>query len=595
MVLRHVGWSLWLLPNKAVNLSELREEKCMLAMFESVFGAISQKLAVVFAAISAVATTPVILGVAALTLLFLYVTGYGQRLLVGFYGNFTNAELLKFGLLSIAFFLIIGSYWTLRSIKDPFLDYLVGYKHSWLAKILTMVAMVPLLMTYNKLVDCMSREKLFWVVSTFYATLFVIFGIGYNNVSSSFFSLGHGYIGKALTVLIVLGLAWVVKTIASIAWNMESQGGKIALLASIGGALAYAFYSYGFSSIANGILSSGDNFLAMGRDVTVDGVQLYDLSKLLGWTAYIAVETMGGIIVALFWSYTHSTTRTELGKRGYPLVSIAAQAGNFAGPSLVRQAPLFGLHGLFILSALILMIVPLIINLYKKLVPDDLLQTDGVAGAAKKKTGPGEAFRLMGKHPYLLGLAFVATVYEIVGTLIDFQFKMKASEAFSREALAAYLGQYGQYTATVGILFAILGASFVVRKLGVRWSLLLYPTLLAGIVLMVKFYPVLNILFWSMVCVKMLSYALNNPVKELMYIPTSKDVKFKVKAVIDGFGGKSAKAIGSALNGACSANPAMLVAYGSIASLGIIGVWIMIAIVVGKTYDDLVESKKILD
>ena len=93
----------------------------------------------------------------------------------------------------------------------------------------------------------------------------------------------------------------------------------------------------------------------------------------------------------------------------------------------------------------------------------------------------------------------------------------------------------------------------------------------------------------------MLSYALNNPVKELMYIPTSKDVKFKVKAVIDGFGGKSAKAIGSMINGACSANPAMLVAYGSIASLGIIGVWIMIAIVVGKTYDELVENKQILE
>lgn len=564
-------------------------------MLESLFSTISQTFSDAFATISAVATTPVILGAAAIALIFLYVSGYGQRLLVGLYGNFTNAELLKFGLLAIAFFLIIGSYWTLRSIKDPFIDYLVGYKHSWLAKILTMVAMVPLLMTYNKLVDSMSREKLFWVISGFYATLFIIFGIGYNNVSSSFFALGNGYIGKVLTVLIVLGLAWAVKTIFQIGCDMENRGSKLALVTAIGGALGYALYTYGFTSILNSILASGDNFLAMGRDVTVDGIQLYDLSKLLGWTAYIAVETMGGIIVALFWSYSHSTTRTELGKRGYPLVSIAAQAGNLAGPSLVRQAPLFGLHGLFIISALVLMIVPMIIHLYKKFVPDDLRQTDGVAGGAKKKTGAGEAFRLMGKHPYLLGLAFVATVYEIVGTLIDFQFKMKASEAFSREALAAYLGQYGQYTATVGILFAIFGASFVVRKLGVRWSLLLYPTLLAGIVLMVRFFPVLNILFWAMVCVKMLSYALNNPVKELMYIPTSKDVKFKVKAVIDGFGGKSAKAIGSALNGACSANPAMLVAYGSVASLGIIGVWIMIAMVVGKTYDDLIESKKILD
>jgi AAA family ATP:ADP antiporter len=98
-----------------------------------------------------------------------------------------------------------------------------------------------------------------------------------------------------------------------------------------------------------------------------------------------------------------------------------------------------------------------------------------------------------------------------------------------------------------------------------------------------------------MVFVKMLSYALNNPVKEFMYIPTSKDVKFKVKAVIDGFGGKAAKGIGSVINAACSSNPAMLVAYGSIASLGIIGVWIVVAMFVGQSYDQLIEEKKILD
>ncbi len=495
-------------------------------------------LASVFETVSSLATTafsfvgtPIFWAVTAAFVLFLYVSGIGKRWLIALYGEFTPAELLKFGLLAAAFFLIIGSYWTLRSIKDAFFDYLVGYKQVWAAKIITVFAMVPIIGIYNKLVDCMSREKLFWVICGFYSVLFVIFGFAYVNLNSSLFALGDSM------------LSWVP-----------------------------------------------------GKAVTSDGVQLFGLSRLLGWAAFIVVETMGGIIVALFWSYTHSTTRTELGKRGYPLVYIAAQAGNLAGPTMATYAELLGFLGLFLIAAGVLMLVPVIVQAYKTFVPEDLRQTDGSTTAVKKKsTGAFEAFRLMAQHPYLMGLAFVATVYEIVGTLIDFQFKLTASQVFSKEALAAYIGLYGQYTAAVGLTFAILGTSFVVRKLGVRWSLLLYPTLLASIVLMVRFFPVLNVLFWAMVCVKMLSYALNNPVKELMYIPTSKDVKFKVKAVIDGFGGKSAKAIGSMINGACSANPAMLVAYGSIASLGIIGVWIMIAVVVGKTYDELVENKQILE
>lgn len=503
----------------------------MLPIIASLFSTISQAFTSAVAAISAVATMPVILGVAVVTLIFLYATGYGKRLLVGFYGDFTGAELLKFGLLAIAFFLIIGSYWTLRSIKDAFFDVLVGYINVPFAKILTVFAMVPLLIIYNKLVDCMSREKLFWVICGFYSALFVIFGLVYINLDASWLSFGDKF------------LSWIP-----------------------------------------------------GHAVTKNGIQLFGISRLLGWLSFIVVETMGGVIVMLFWSYTHSTTNTVLGKKGYPLLFIAAQAGNLAGPTIATYSEVLGFLGLFLIAGAILMVVPMIIYLYRTFVPDELRQTDSGGAVAKKKpTGALEGVRLMGKHPYLMGLAFVATVYEIVGTLIDFQFKMTASQAYSGTALAAYIGGYGQWSAFVGIVFSVLGTSFIIRRLGVRWSLLLYPSLLAAIIVMVRYIPVLNVLFWAMVCVKVLSYTLNNPVKELMYIPTSKDVKFKVKAVIDGFGGKLAKGIGSGINAMCSANPAMLVAYGTLASLGIVGIWIMIALVVGKTYDDLIESKKILD
>ncbi len=39
-----------------------------------------------------------------------------------------------------------------------------------------------------------------------------------------------------------------------------------------------------------------------------------------------------------------------------------------------------------------------------------------------------------------------------------------------------------------------------------------------------------------MMCLKALSYSLNNPCKEMLYNPTSTDVKFKAKSWIDIFG-----------------------------------------------------------
>ena len=52
-----------------------------------------------------------------------------------------------------------------------------------------------------------------------------------------------------------------------------------------------------------------------------------------------------------------------------------------------------------------------------------------------------------------------------------------------------------------------------------------------------------------MVTLKGLSYALNNPCKEVMYIPTSKDAKFKTKSFIDMFGSRSAKMSGAQIGG----------------------------------------------
>ncbi len=56
--------------------------------------------------------------------------------------------------------------------------------------------------------------------------------------------------------------------------------------------------------------------------------------------------------------------------------------------------------------------------------------------------------------------------------------------------------------------------------------------------------------FAAMVVIKGVGYAVNNPTKEMMYIPTSKDAKFKSKGWIDTFGSRFAKAGGAQVTNA---------------------------------------------
>lgn len=80
-----------------------------------------------------------------------------------------------------------------------------------------------------------------------------------------------------------------------------------------------------------------------------------------------------------------------------------------------------------------------------------------------------------------------------------------------------------------------------------------------------------------------------------MYIPTSKDAKFKSKAWVDMFGGRFAKATGARITNFYKHNLNDLMIYGSIFSFGLIGVWILAALFVGRKNQQLIKEGEIIE
>jgi AAA family ATP:ADP antiporter len=125
--------------------------------------------------------------------------------------------------------------------------------------------------------------------------------------------------------------------------------------------------------------------------------------------------------------------------------------------------------------------------------------------------------------------------------------------------------------------------------------LTLFPVLTGIVLSVVYLYPSLWIVFGGMVAIRALTYALNNPSKEILYVPTSKDVKFKAKSWIDMFGARSAKAVGAFITGAFKHSTTKLMTYGSLISLAVISIWIIAALFVGKKCTQLTESGEIIE
>ncbi len=460
------------------------------------------------------------------------------------WGDFQEGELKKFGLLSLIFGLVIGVYWFLRPLKDSVFSSVVGANYIPWAKMLSLIVVFPLVLIYSKLVDMFPRQRMFYALCTIYGLLALLFA----------FLMNHPTLG----------------------------------------------------------LSAG----------------LVGASRWWGWGWYVYVESFGSLIVALFWAFTADTTEPESASRGYPLVAFGGQLGNIFGP----LALVFIMHnfahfelgpegdlpagaaqtsasihaGSVVFAAVIMALIIVLVKIFMATVPKEQLVGYHSKDEKTDHSEPGffEGLRLIFSSGYLIGIFAIISFYEMIVTVLDFNFKTLASEQFTMShELTKYLAHYGIWVGVVSMLSILLGINKIQRSLGIGASLALLPILIATAVLTFKSYPIVSVLFWIMVFSKAVNYALNQPSMKQLYIPTSKDAKYKSQAFIEMYGSRGSKALASSVNlwrktfiqkfgGVAGVEKFIFMC--TIASLGIVGVWLPVTFYLGRKFKKAVDEKSVV-
>jgi len=105
----------------------------------------------------------------------------------------------------------------------------------------------------------------------------------------------------------------------------------------------------------------------------------------------------------------------------------------------------------------------------------------------------------------------------------------------------------------------MFGTGKVIKHFGLTASLISFPVFMLVCTILVWLYPDIWMVFFVMIFIKAMSYALNNPTKEILYQMTSTAIKFKCKSWIDTFGQRSSKAAGSIITNAFADSLAGLV------------------------------------
>jgi AAA family ATP:ADP antiporter len=283
-------------------------------------------------------------------------------------------------------------------------------------------------------------------------------------------------------------------------------------------------------------------------------------SSSLKWGGYVFfifwvwANTFIAVLNAQFWITVNDVFNPREAKRLIGFFVSGGILGGIVGYTIEGYlAKRIELHHLLLIAAGMLVICVFIVFLtfIHKQRKKDVPKTDKESREIPRRLNFKACFDTVKSNYYLRLLAAVMAITIAVSTLIDFQYNSVIKVRYSEvEGMASFFGYFNAIVLILPFFLSILLTSNIIRRLGIRATLLLFPLILLACSVGIGVFPLfLGGLFGFAMLIKgmdkSLSFSINQSVRELLYIPVSPELKYKAKIFIDMFLNRFAKGIGA--------------------------------------------------
>jgi AAA family ATP:ADP antiporter len=287
----------------------------------------------------------------------------------------------------------------------------------------------------------------------------------------------------------------------------------------------------------------------------------------LGLVFFVWVGIFNMMVVAQFWAFANDLYTHEQGKRLFALVGIGASVGAALGSyvtGFLQETLGLGVYELLLVAAVLLVACAALTQLaYARERGGAAAPT---AAATKKDPEPAKpvggidgAFSLVFRNRYLLYIAIFSLVFTWVNTngeyMLSVLVKAKAREAAAlagvvgAEAERAFTKQegtrfYADFFLWVNVLAVGLqtfAVSRIVKLGGLRIAFFIFPVIaLIDSVALVTLPAALavselTVLRPGKIGENASDYSINNTVRNMLWLPTTTEMKYKAKQAVDTF------------------------------------------------------------
>jgi ATP:ADP antiporter, AAA family len=315
------------------------------------------------------------------------------------------------------------------------------------------------------------------------------------------------------------------------------------------------------------------------------------------WTFYLYGDLYSTVMVATFFAFLNDAVTPAAARRLYGLIVLGGVAGGVFGTTFVRlwidtmnnEHWMWVCLGLGVVISLAAAGAGRLVNAFEAANEPERKQEP------EKKVGGNPAIegaRLVFRSRYLLSIVTMVALYEIVSTVLDFQFTETISHYLDGDAIGRQFSTVYTITNITSLVVQVFLTGVIMSRFRLTVSLLVLPiAVLAGSGAFLAL-PILWVGSSLNTVDNALSYSINQSAREALYTPTSRDEKYKAKAFIDMFVQRFAKAIAVVL----SLGVTMLFTdFGSLRWLSlftiVVGVmWLLAARYAGQQFHRLTDS-----
>jgi AAA family ATP:ADP antiporter len=413
-----------------------------------------------------------------------------------------------------------------------------------------------------------------------------------------------------LNVFLLLAAYYLLKTIREPLILSVPHGAEVKSYSAAATAALLMLIVPAYSAVASRV----------SRVKLINGVTLFFIACLIAFFAlsrmnvpigvafFIWVGIFSLMVIAQLWAFANDVYTVEQGQRLFAIVGVGASLGAIAGSFVTGQlVKSYGPYPFMIGAAMVLAVCMVLTNVVN--LREGRRRRDTVTAtprAEREDTAPvrgRSGFALVFSDRYLLLIAGLMLLYNMVNTNGEYILGHTVVALYAASHAAASTGGldekkvigefYGNFFTLVNVVSALIQAFLVSRVLkwfGVRVALLVLPVVaIAGYATM-AFIPMLSFIRGVKLAENSLDYSLQNTTRNALYLPTSREAKYKAKQANDTFFVRFGDVLSAGLVFAGTTWFGFAPGHFALVNVGLTLVWLVLAIAIGRKYRQMAAN-----